>query len=47
MFSFLTKSDKLHYVDYLVLVLIVVGIVVLLVRRRRGGAPGPGDAPAV
>ena len=39
--------DPLHYVDYLVLVLIVAGIIVLLVRRRRGGADDPGDAPAV
>jgi membrane protein DedA with SNARE-associated domain len=34
--------DSLHYVDYAVLALIVVGIVYLVVRRRRR----PADAPA-
>lgn len=30
-------KDKLHYVDYAMAVLIVVGIVYLVVKRRRGG----------
>ena len=41
--------DKLHYVDYAVVALIIIGIVVLIVRRRGGsspGAPSAGDAPA-
>jgi membrane protein DedA with SNARE-associated domain len=33
-------KDKLHYVDYAVVALIIVGIVYLIVRRRRRG-PGP------
>ena len=32
-----TWKDSLHYVDYAVAVLIVVGVVYLLVRNRRGG----------
>jgi membrane protein DedA with SNARE-associated domain len=32
-----TWKDSLHYVDYAVAVLIVVGVVFLLVRNRRGG----------
>ena len=39
--------DKLHYIDYAVLALIIIGIIVLVVRRRRDGADGPGDVPAV
>jgi membrane protein DedA with SNARE-associated domain len=35
-------KDSLHYVDYTVVVLIVVGIAYLVVKRRRGGG---GDAP--
>ena len=31
-------KDSLHYVDYAVLALIVLGVVLLLVRRRRRGA---------
>jgi membrane protein DedA with SNARE-associated domain len=34
-------KDSLHYVDYAVLALIVVGIVYWLVRRRRRGTPAP------
>ena len=34
--------SRLHYVDYAVLAMIIVGVVVLLVRRRRG--PTGGDA---
>jgi membrane protein DedA with SNARE-associated domain len=34
---------KLGYLDYVVLLAIVVGIVYWLVRRRRGGGPGPGE----
>jgi membrane protein DedA with SNARE-associated domain len=33
-----TWKDSLHYVDYAIAVLIVVGIVFLVVRNRRGGA---------
>jgi membrane protein DedA with SNARE-associated domain len=44
-------KDSLHYVDYAVAALIVIGVVYLVVRRRRGGggATGegePADAPA-
>jgi membrane protein DedA with SNARE-associated domain len=38
-------KDHLHYVDYAVLALIVVGIVLLVVRRRRRAA-GRGDVAA-
>src|SRR5829696_8302928 len=38
-------KDHLHYVDYAVAALIVVGVVWLVVRRRRGG--GPGASPEV
>jgi membrane protein DedA with SNARE-associated domain len=34
-------KDSLHYVDYAVLALIVIGIVYLLVRRRRRSASAP------
>ena len=34
-------KDSLHYVDYAVAAMIVLGIVYLLVRRRRGGPPRP------
>jgi membrane protein DedA with SNARE-associated domain len=39
-------KDNLHYVDYAVLALIVVGIVWLVIRARRGrdDAPAPGHA---
>jgi membrane protein DedA with SNARE-associated domain len=37
-------KNNLHYVDYLVLALIVGGIVYLVVKRRRGGA-GPAAQP--
>jgi membrane protein DedA with SNARE-associated domain len=45
-------KNSLHYVDYAVAALIVVGIVYLVVRSRRGGDKGEGeaetaDAPAV
>ena len=33
-----TWKDSLHYVDYAVAVMIVVGVVYLLVRNRRGRA---------
>jgi membrane protein DedA with SNARE-associated domain len=48
-------KDSLHYADYLVLALIIIGGVYLIVRRRRGGAdsvepaaaePAGGDAGA-
>jgi membrane protein DedA with SNARE-associated domain len=40
-------KDSLHYVDYTVAVLIVVGIVYLAVRRRRNRNRGrAADAPA-
>lgn len=34
-------QQKLHYVDYAIVALILAGIVYLLVRRRRGGTPEP------
>jgi membrane protein DedA with SNARE-associated domain len=34
-------KDSLHYVDYAVAAMIVIGIVYLLIRRRRGGQPAP------
>ena len=37
-------QDSLHYVDYAVAALIVVGVVYLVVRSRRGGPPGVEDA---
>ena len=39
-------KDSLHYVDYAVAALIVVGIVYLIVRgrRRRAGEPAPADS---
>jgi membrane protein DedA with SNARE-associated domain len=39
-------KDSLHYVDYAVAALIVVGIIVLVVRRRRRSRTRPADAPA-
>jgi membrane protein DedA with SNARE-associated domain len=49
-------KDALHYVDYVVLVLLVVGVAWAIVRRRRGGVPpeppaggrepAPADVPA-
>jgi membrane protein DedA with SNARE-associated domain len=40
-----TWRDRLHYFDYVVVVLIVVGIVYFLVQRRRGRGPGTGPEP--
>ncbi|HEY0316954.1 MAG TPA: DedA family protein [Solirubrobacterales bacterium] len=37
---------KLGYLDYLVVLAIVVGVVYLIVRRRRGGGPGEGKGEA-
>jgi membrane protein DedA with SNARE-associated domain len=34
-----TWKDSLHYIDYAVLALIVIGVVYLVVRRRRDGGP--------
>jgi membrane protein DedA with SNARE-associated domain len=34
---------KLGYLDYVVLLAIVVGVVYLIVKRRRGGGPGGGE----
>jgi membrane protein DedA with SNARE-associated domain len=34
-------KDSLHYVDYAVAAMIVIGVVYLLIRRRRGGRPAP------
>jgi membrane protein DedA with SNARE-associated domain len=39
-------QDKLHYFDYLVAALIVIGAVYLFVRWRRGPRDGEGPAPA-
>jgi membrane protein DedA with SNARE-associated domain len=44
-----TWKDSLHYVDYAIAVLIVVGILFLVVRNRRGGAkpePAAGEPAA-
>jgi membrane protein DedA with SNARE-associated domain len=38
-------KDSLHYVDYAVVALVILGIVVLLLRRRRAGRAGV-DSPA-
>jgi hypothetical protein len=38
--------DHLHYIDYVVLLAIVVGVAYLIVRRRRGGGPGEGEVGA-
>lgn len=38
--------DHLHYLDYLVVVAVLIGVAYLIVRRRRGGGPGGGKAPA-
>ena len=35
-----TWKDSLHYVDYAVAAMIVIGVAYLLVRRRRKGGPG-------
>jgi membrane protein DedA with SNARE-associated domain len=37
-------KDSLHYFDYAVAALIVIGIVYLLIRRRRGGRPAAESA---
>jgi membrane protein DedA with SNARE-associated domain len=40
--------EHLHYLDYIVLLAIVVGVAYLIVRRRRSGGPGEGEgAPAL
>jgi membrane protein DedA with SNARE-associated domain len=39
-------KDSLHYVDYAVAALIVVGVVVLVVRQRRRARARPADVPA-
>jgi membrane protein DedA with SNARE-associated domain len=36
-------KDSLHYVDYAVLLAIVLGAIYLLVRRRRSGPPAPAE----
>lgn len=47
-----TWESSLHYVDYAVAVLVVLGVAYLVVRRRRGGGgdaavgPGPGETAA-
>lgn len=38
--------DHLHYLDYLVVVAVIVGGVYWLIKRRRRGGPGEGEAPA-
>ncbi|HEU4463303.1 MAG TPA: DedA family protein [Solirubrobacterales bacterium] len=35
--------DHLHYLDYLVVVAVIVGGAYWLIKRRRGGGPGPGE----
>jgi membrane protein DedA with SNARE-associated domain len=39
-------KNHLHYFDYAVVALVIVGIAYLLIRRRRGPGPGEGDADA-
>ena len=39
-------KDSLHYVDYAIAALIVVGVVVLVVRQRRRARARPADVPA-
>jgi membrane protein DedA with SNARE-associated domain len=39
-------KDNLHYVDYVVAALIVIGIVYLVVRSRRGRGQSGGDPAA-
>ena len=34
-------KDSLHYVDYAVAAMIVIGVIYLVIRRRRGGQPAP------
>lgn len=38
--------DHLHYLDYLVVVAVIVGGVYLLIKRRQRGGPGEGEAGA-
>ena len=39
-------KDSLHYVDYAVVVAIVIGVIYLLIRRRRGGGTQPAGETA-
>lgn len=38
--------DSLHYLDYAVIAVVVIGIAYLIIRRRRSGAPSESTPPA-
>jgi membrane protein DedA with SNARE-associated domain len=38
--------DSLHYLDYVVIAVVVIGIAYLIIRRRRAGAPSESTPPA-
>jgi membrane protein DedA with SNARE-associated domain len=38
--------DSLHYLDYVVIAVVVIGVAYLIIRRRRAGAPSESTPPA-